>query len=491
MAPRSNRKTVGYIRVSTEEQSHGRSLPHQTAQLETSGVDEIYSDVESGASSTRPGFVKLIEGITEGEIGTIKVSRWDRLTRNSNEFPMLKDILRDNKVKLIVLEQGGEQDLSTAAGELQADINVLFAAYERALVRDRVRGVMANRRLEKNAWTRPPLLYEIVDKQYVLSCEPCVCSLEDRPKNYLKYDENTPLKKLLRGQSKRDIAEEIVNSLIELRKYRSVLSRLHNRYTMSGDKNPYLTPGITIFSSSAGLKNWLQNPILRGHIAYLRNDSRWTKRDPDEWEIHFNTHVEHRLFDDEFYENELKPLLEANAKRCARTKVTSHLTNLIFCAECHSRCILKSGNAYKYYGCRHSGVSCTNRKCVRVDDIDEAIIFKLTERVRFISQAINQFESLSKSDTVRKLEAQVAWLESAPNFKTSYQIQKQRRELLEKIEKEKSNSNEIAKQMLCNPQAGKINFWYSLSENLREIFYEKLLDKVFIADEVVSVSLKV
>lgn len=491
MSPQSSGRTIGYIRVSTEDQRDGRSLPYQTAQLEASGVDEIYCDIESGANVMRPNFVRLIDEVTRGEIGTIKVIRWDRLTRNSDEFPMLKKTLRKYKIKLVVLEQGGEQDLSTASGEFSADMQVLFAAYERTLIRDRIRNVMTQRRSEKCAWTRPPLFYDILGKNYTLSNVPCVCSLEDRPNNYSEYDENTLLENLLRGQSKRDIAEELVKALIELRRFRPVLIRVHSRYTLAHYRNPSLVPGIAIFSSTEGLKSWLQNPVLRGHTAYLKYDSARQIKDPDEWELHLDTHPNSKLFDDSFYEDEVQILLESNSKRFGKVDATTYLTKFVFCDKCASKCVLKSGNKYKYYSCRHSGVCCTNEKCVRVDDIDEAIIFKLTERARSISQSSHQSEPLLKSDRLKSLEENLAWIESAPDFSTNYKVQQEQKQLLRNIELEKSKSNEIARQMLCSPQACKVNFWYSLPEALREIFYDTLLDKVLIANEVVSVSLKI
>jgi hypothetical protein len=46
--------------------------------------------------------------------------------------------------------------------------------------------------------------------------------------------------------------------------------------------------------------------------------------------------------------------------------------------------------------------------------------------------------------------------------------------------------------MLCHPTAQKINFWYSLTQQEREIFYNQLLERVVLLDgEVTEVLLKV
>ena len=64
--------------------------------------------------------------------------------------------------------------------------------------------------------------------------------------------------------------------------------------------------------------------------------------------------------------------------------------------------------------------------------------------------------------------------------------------LLKEIEIERSQTDDSATQMLCHPTAQKINFWYSLTQEEREIFYNQLLERVVLLDgEVTEVLLKV
>ena len=93
---KQNKKGIiaGYIRVSTDEQAEGTALNQQSERIKQAGVDEIYLDTQSGADSDRPDFQRLLDDIVTGKISIIKATRWDRLTRNQNYFPIFKKIIQ-------------------------------------------------------------------------------------------------------------------------------------------------------------------------------------------------------------------------------------------------------------------------------------------------------------------------------------------------------------------------------------------------------------
>lgn len=483
-------KVVGYSRLSTLEQAKGAALEQQEARLISAGVDEIYSDIDSGNNSARLGLKRLLDDICAGQISLVRATRWDRLYRNKLDYEYFKVLLRKFDVKIDLLDQG-KQDLTTASGEMNADMMVLLAAFERNMLRERVKHGFAHRRSKKVAWSRPPLFYEIANNQYTIDRQPFICSLQDRPDNYSCFNEKTPMELLLRGHSKADIAQELVDCFLQIKQYRTVLGHLHHRYTMELHKNPSIVPGLAIFSSSEGLKSWLMNPILRGHTAYLKYTDRRRNNNAEEWELHRDTHPEHRIITDELYEAEIKPVLEFNAKCFGQPGATFYLTKRVFCTECKSLCQLKAGSeGRKYYACMHSGISCNNHHCTSLPKIDEAIINSLVEKARGITQ--NQTQNKEPiSEKLNKLRKKLEWIDQAPDLEFDKELIAQRQKVLADIEAESIKTNNIAWQILLQPEAQKINFWYSLSQDHRKVFYMSLVERVFISDSVTSVELKV
>ncbi len=84
-----DRKTIAYVRVSTEDQARdGVSLDAQEARIGAYcvamgfGVSEIIRDAgESAKSLQRPGMAKILAGVRDGSIGHVVVLKLDRLTQ--------------------------------------------------------------------------------------------------------------------------------------------------------------------------------------------------------------------------------------------------------------------------------------------------------------------------------------------------------------------------------------------------------------------------
>jgi predicted RNA-binding protein with PIN domain len=77
-------------------------------------------------------------------------------------------------------------------------------------------------------------------------------------------------------------------------------------------------------------------------------------------------------------------------------------------------------------------------------------------------------------------------------------LQQARTELLKQIE-EKSAPEGVesfvmttAKEIISHPQAKKLTFWYTLTQDERDILYEKLIERVKVDEgKVISVELKI
>lgn len=512
-----NINVKGYARVSTREQAENQyALEQQIARLKE-GIArlfpelkaEILFDVESGDSNEREKFNRLLEQIEQGKIKVIVATRWDRLTRNELLYLQLKQILRSYNVTLHLLDQG-EVDLSTASGELSADMQALFAVHERRMIRERVKKGFEHRRGKGIAWARAPWGYTVKDDKYVLDIKPIVCSIEDRPTNYQDLSREPDDSPQLAGVSKSEIAREAIDYLLRVRRPRQVLKYLYQKYGVERkqyskskeDPNSkrapisVLTEELLFWNSGGNFADWIKNPVLRGHTAYCKYKNK-RLIPPEEWELHPNTHPEQVLVtENEFIE--IKDFLKSNARKVGAPGSKFYLTGLIFCGQCGYKCVLKRGTKLSYYGCRHSKAGCDNSKCVRLDKLDSAIIAKLFEKAHSLESQPSVEQVLFESPKLIKLKEQLAGLEKLLKIQEDDDLKRAKYGLIKQIESLTSNSeqenfeNATATEILSYPYAKHLGFWYTLSVQEREIVYEKLIERISILHgEVVSVELRV
>lgn len=500
---------IGYGRVSSQEQAENQNaLKQQLNRLQEAGADDIYSDVESGANSNRPEFNKVLELVAEGNVETLIATRWDRLTRNELLYLKLKDLLRSSKVKLKLLDQG-DVDLNTASGELSADMQAIFAVHERRMLRERVQRGFEYRRKKQVAWTRSPWGYVIKNDKYVLDEEPIVCVVKDRPANYLDLYHEPDTSPELIGISKAQIARETIDMLLKIRRPRQVLKELYLKYgaerkrgkgTGNGNKgtNLVLSKELLFWCAGSHLKEWLKNPVLRGHTAYLKYKHKGVMKSPEEWEMHYNTHQNQRLLtNDDFAE--IEDILKSNSRKVGKPGAKFYLTGLVFCGECGHKCVLKRSPKYSYYGCRHSSVGCSNRQCVRTDNIDKAIIYKLFNRANQIIPTPGPEEKHPGENTkLTTLNQQLAGIEKLLEIESNSALLQAKHQLIEEISKQSccDNSQDFSKitaeQIISYSEAKKLTFWYTLTLQEREIIYEKLVRQVTILKgDITSVELTI
>ncbi len=479
---------IGYARVSSEEQADTHALEQQKNRLFQAGAPRIYVDVESGRNPEREQLKKVLDLVEQKEVSAVIATRWDRISRNSKLYENIKKIFRDSGVKLLLLDQG-EVDLKTAAGELNSDLQALFSVHESRMLRERVNKGFEYRRSREVAWTRPPWGCIIVNEKYELDHVPLLyCLLINRPDNHLALSNEADDSEQLIWLSRAKIARELFDYFLQVRKPTKLLRYLQDNYGLQKNQD-LLVPALKDFpTSSRGIKQWLQNPVFQGHTAYQKYKKNGGVKTPDEWDIRRDTHPEHRLITEEEAQ-EIKAILAANSKQFGQLDATFFLTGHIFCKTCKSRCGLKRGGGYAYYGCQHSATVCSNRKVVRIVRIEQAIINKLVQRAWEIHQLP---KGSLKSSKLLDLEIQYESLDKIPGSDFNPVLKEAKEKLLKKIEIERSQTNDIATQMLCHPTSQKINFWYSLTQEEREIFYNQLLERVVISDgDVAEVVLKV
>ena len=480
---------VGYARVSTDKQALTHSLEHQKARLHDSGIDILHYDVESGGEPSRKGFDKVLALIKEKSVTKVVATKWDRITRNLQLYLEIQDAVKRYNVKLHFLD-GGEADFDTPTGRLRSVIEVALAVHEREKIVERVNEGFDGRRKREVAWTRPPWGYIIVNEKYELDRRSFSIRLSSEEPNKNKGTSNA-LKTLDDiTSSKVEIAREFFDYFLESRSIPALQQYSSKKYGLSTSREDII-PELKDFPiSSRGLKQWLQNPVFQGHSAYLKHKKNGGVKAPGEWEIHLDTHPEHRLITAE-EANEIKEILESNSKKFGHPAATFYLTGLVFCQTCGRSCSLKRGDDYAYYGCRYSSTICENRKSIRIELIEKAIISELVRAAIIISK--NPLSQASTSEII-EVKQQIDGLESLSGAKFNLIIQ----DAIEKLKKrekklldEMSEVEQIAQRLLCHPAARKINFWYTLNQLERKIFYERLVSRVVIlSGEVTSVKLK-
>lgn len=494
-----------YARVSTREQADNQyALEQQIARLKDEvnrlfpgHKFELFVDIESGNSTTRAQYNRMLNLVEQGKITTILATRWDRLTRNQLIFLHLKETLRSSNISLQLLDQG-EVDLNTASGELNADILGLLAFHERNMLRERVKKGNEYRRKRKAACARAPWGYVTKDEKYVLDTKPIVCSLEDRPDNYLELYKESDDSPNLPGVSKAEIAREAVDYFLQVRRPRKVLSYLFEKYgaRRKKDTNLVLTEELLFWNAGQHFADWMKNPVLRGHTAYLKYENKRLKP-VEEWQLHLNTHPDQVLITESEL-IEIKDFLKSNTRKIGTPGSKFYLTGLILCGKCGHKCVLKRGPKLSYYGCRHSGIGCDNSKNVRVEKLDTAVIAKLFEKANSIKSQPEIEQVLFESPKLIKLKEQLAGLEKLLEIQDNDNLKRTKYDLEQEIESLTNSSEQknfidaTAKEILAYPHAKHLGFWYVLSLYERETVYEKLIKRVNILDgEIVEIELNV
>jgi len=139
--------TIGYARVSTEEQN----LAMQLDALNKAGCEKIYQEKISTTKANRPGLEEMMGNLNEGDI--LVVWKLDRLGRSLEDLVDLVAKLAKMKVEFKSLNES--IDTSTPVGKLTFHIFCALAEFEREIIRLRVKEGMKVARANKKNIGRP------------------------------------------------------------------------------------------------------------------------------------------------------------------------------------------------------------------------------------------------------------------------------------------------------------------------------------------------
>jgi len=161
-------KRVGiYARVSTDGQTADNQLRELRAVAERAGwtvVEEFLDHAVSGAKGRdqRPALDRLLKAVTRREVDLVAAWSVDRLGRSLQHLVSFLDEIHGHRVDLYLHQQG--IDTTTAAGRALFQMCGVFAEFERAMIRERVRAGIARARAAGKRIGRPQVGPEIEAK---------------------------------------------------------------------------------------------------------------------------------------------------------------------------------------------------------------------------------------------------------------------------------------------------------------------------------------
>ena len=127
-------QTVGYVRVSTADQSTAR----QDQQLQGLSLDRVFTDIASGKDANRPQLTAALMHLREHDV--LYVHSMDRLARNLEDLRKIVTDLTDRGVTVKFIKEGLEFDrTANSVSKLLLSIMGAFAEFERNLIRERQR----------------------------------------------------------------------------------------------------------------------------------------------------------------------------------------------------------------------------------------------------------------------------------------------------------------------------------------------------------------
>ena len=123
--------TVGYARVSTNDQSFDRQLDI----LAGYGCERIYKEKMTGTKASRPEFDMLLNMLRPGDV--LVVESFSRLSRSTKDLLEIVDRLSSMNVHLISHKE--QLDTTTATGKLMLTMLSAQSQFERDIIAERTR----------------------------------------------------------------------------------------------------------------------------------------------------------------------------------------------------------------------------------------------------------------------------------------------------------------------------------------------------------------
>ena len=133
-------KVAIYTRVSTDKQTHDSQLNEMREYCRRRSWDRVteYADVISGAKFSRHGLDKLMADVRRGKLDVVVCFKLDRLGRSLPHLAQIVGELTSHRVALVCPSQGIDTSGMNPASQLQLNILMAIAEFERSIIQERV-----------------------------------------------------------------------------------------------------------------------------------------------------------------------------------------------------------------------------------------------------------------------------------------------------------------------------------------------------------------
>ncbi|MGH7329929.1 MAG: recombinase family protein [Polyangiaceae bacterium] len=195
----TQRATIAYIRVSTEEQArHGVSLAAQEARIAAYAlamgweVSEVIRDAgESAKSLQRPGIDDVLGRVQRGEVERVVILKLDRFLRSGlGDLEKILAIFAEHDAALVSVTE--QLDTKSAAGRLVVNVLASIAKWEREAIGERTAFALAHKRKSGQVYGHAPFGYRIDGTSLV----PIVEELDALKEARAMYDAGSSLRKI-------------------------------------------------------------------------------------------------------------------------------------------------------------------------------------------------------------------------------------------------------------------------------------------------------
>lgn len=129
-----------YVRVSTDRQTTESQVVELHDYCGRRGWTNLreYSDTSSGAKFSRVGLDALMRDVRRHRIDAVVAYKLDRLGRSLGHLAQLIAEMTTHRVALVIPAQGIDTSASNPASQLQLNILMAVAEFEREIIRERV-----------------------------------------------------------------------------------------------------------------------------------------------------------------------------------------------------------------------------------------------------------------------------------------------------------------------------------------------------------------
>lgn len=161
---------LAYLRVSTDEQGRsGLGLEDQRRAVERAAdykrweVIDWIEETASGKDDQRPGYQRVLDLLENGGPDVLVVAKLDRLTRSMKDFAGLLERAKEHDWKLVALDL--DVDMTTANGEMVANMMVTVAQWERRIIGERTKAALAQAKANgKRLGPRPNIPARVIER---------------------------------------------------------------------------------------------------------------------------------------------------------------------------------------------------------------------------------------------------------------------------------------------------------------------------------------